>query len=208
LFYSLAANAHRYPFHTMTIGLTQHVYFANASSKDVYIMAVENLDWIIVDVIADVALFALGIGEIKAVTGIAELPEALNTIKDIYKFLSIAVKLIGGTISIGSRSAEAIMAVVEAFKKASIKIPCDDYKDAIDRGILGIYLSASGYAGLFGASTVTLVVMSGDGKQVSQYNTGPDYSWIATNREVIVRSRYGTLWQEDPAEGSYDWKSS
>lgn len=178
---------------------------ANNSGHEIYVMASLNPDWAIVDFITDIALLLVGVEEIKAVATAAELPAALNTFRDLYEFLKIAAKLLSGSFSVGSRSAEAALAMADAFKKVAVSIGNGDHKNVDSEGFLSIYLSASGIAGLLGASTVSLVVMSADGKQVALWNTGSDDSWIATGREKIVRSKYGTIWQEDPSAGSVDW---
>ena len=187
------------------MGANESVYMANSSGQDIFVIAAPNPDWAIVDFLTDVGLMFVGIGEIKSVVTAARLPEALKTIKDIYEFVKIAGKLLSGTISAGTRGPEAALALIEAVKKNSIPIKAGEYKKVNDRGVLGMYLSASGIADLLGASTVSVMVMSGDGKQVANFNTNGDYSWIATSNKKIVRSKYGSIWQQDPGSGSINW---
>jgi len=181
---------------------------ANASDQDIYVIASLNPDWAIADFITDIGLLLVGVEELKAVTTTAELPEALVTIRDLYNFLKISAQLLSGTLSVGSRSAEAALALVEAFKKTSIPIASGDFKNVHDEGVLGIYLSADGIGGLLGASTVSVMVLSGDGKQLAMWNSNSDHSWIATNEQKIVRSKYGSIWQQDPDAGVQNWPIS
>ncbi|KAI0777194.1 hypothetical protein BD413DRAFT_467025 [Trametes elegans] len=187
------------------MGVSQSVYMANASGQKIYTIAALNPDWAIADFITDIGLLAVGVGELKAVATAAELPEALVTFRDLYRFLKIAVQILGGTLSVGTRGPEAALALVDAFKKTSIPIEHGDYKNVKDENVLGIYLSASGIAGLLGASTVSVIVLSGDGKQLASWNTGSDDSWIATEEKQIVRSVYGKIWQRDPGAGVVQW---
>ena len=187
------------------MGASQSVYMANGSGQNIFVMASLNPDWAIVDFITDIGLLLVGVEELKAVTMLGELPEALVTIRDLYEFLKIAAKILSGTLSVGSRGPEAALALVDAFSKTSIPIAYGDYKNVKDEGVLGMYLSASGIAGLLGASTVSVMVLSGDGKQLAMYNTGSDDSWIATDRQEIVRSKYGSIWQQDPDAGRQSW---
>ena len=190
------------------MGTSQSVYMANASDQDIYVIASLNPDWAIADFITDIGLLLVGVEELKAVTTTAELPEALVTIRDLYNFLKISAQLLSGTLSVGSRSAEAALALVEAFKKTSIPIASGDFKNVHDEGVLGIYLSADGIGGLLGASTVSVMVLSGDGKQLAMWNSNSDHSWIATNEQKIVRSKYGSIWQQDPDAGVQNWPIS
>ena len=68
-----------------------------------------------------------------------------------------------------------------------------------------MYLTPDGIAGVLGAKTVSVMVLSGDGKQLAMWNTGSDDSWITTNQHMIVRSKYGSIWQQDPSSGTQDW---
>ena len=52
-------------------------------------------------------------GDEKAVATAAELPEALVTFRDLYRFLKIAVQILGGTVSVGTRGPEAALALVD-----------------------------------------------------------------------------------------------
>jgi len=188
------------------MGTSESVHMANDSGQNIYVIASLNPDWAIVDVITDIGLFFVGVEEIKAVVGAAELPETLSTIRDLFNFLNIARKLVMGMIAAGTRPAEAGIALLNTFQKISIKISHGDFKNVKSDGVLSIYLSADGIASLAGAKTVSVVVMSEDGKQLAMWNTGADDSWIATRDQRIVRSKYGTIWQDDPNAGTVDWK--
>lgn len=82
-----------------------------------------------------------------------------------------------------------------------MKIPDQDYKDVHSDNFLN-YLNADGVASVAGAETVSVMVLSGDGKQLAMWNSGSDASWIATDHKRVVRSKYGTIWQQDPAAGT------
>ncbi|UQX04779.1 hypothetical protein [Streptomyces sp. RerS4] len=48
------------------------------------------------------------------------------------------------------------------------------------------------------------LVMTEDGEHVVAVNSGEDHSWVAT-KEAVVRAKYGTLHEPDPASGNYPW---
>jgi hypothetical protein len=142
-----------------------------------------------------------GVGELKSIVSAGELPAAITTIGDLYKALRVGAALVRA----GGRGEAAGKAVVDAFKGNSADIPNGQVKNVREQGTLSTFLNPSGIAGLLGAGTVSLTVMSGDGLQVAQFNSGPDDSWIATGNQTIVRSVYGTLWDQDPTTGSQSW---
>lgn len=183
--------------------MAQHIYVANHNQQNAYVLAAKSTGWQIADFLTDIGLFAVGIGELKAALTVADLPATINTVSDMIKVMKVVAGLLSGTAAVGSRSAEAAKEVVDAFKKSSIEIPPQDYKDVLDTGVLG-YLSPSGIAGLLDADTITLVVMTNDGKEVADFSTNIDYSWIVTP-DGIVRSKYGTINVEDPGAGQSTW---
>jgi hypothetical protein len=185
----------------MAFGSDQNIYVANNSAQDIYVLAAPGTAWTIADVVTNTALMLTGVGELKAFASAGELPAAINTIGDLYKALRVGAALVRA----GGRGYEAGEAVVTAFKNNSIDIPAGQYKNVRDQGTLSTYLNPSGIAGMMGAQTVSLTVMSADGLQVAQFSSGPDDSWIATGSQTIVRSVYGTLWDQDPAAGAQDW---
>lgn len=189
----------------MPMGVNQSVWVANDSGQDIYVIAAANPDWVIADVATDAALILVGLTELKATLTLAELPATIASFRDLYQFIKITGTLLSGSFSVGSRPAEAALAVIEAVKKHSIPISAGDAKDVKDANFLAMYLNASGIGGILGASTVSVMVMSADGKQVAMWNTGPDDSWIATREKNIVRSKYGSVWQHDPGAGSVNW---
>jgi len=187
-------------------GISHTVYMANACGQDIYVMASLSTEWAIIDAIADGALLLAAVADIAAVVTTAEaLPEVINTLSDLYGYLKVAAQLLRDTGSISSRTTDAAQTLVNAFANTSIPIAFDDYKNVEEEGVLSIYLSPDGIASLLGASTVSVMVMSGDGKQVAMWDTGADDSWIATNQQTIVRSAYGSIWQQDPGAGTQNW---
>ncbi|KAK4233256.1 hypothetical protein C8A03DRAFT_39049 [Achaetomium macrosporum] len=188
------------------MGLSHSVYMANDSSRDIHVMASLNPDWALVDFAVDIGLLMIGVEELKGAAMAAELPETLATLRDLYEFLKIAGELAGGMAGAGSRPAEAAMALIDAFKKTAVCILAGEYRDVERDSFLSIYLSADGIASLVGAETVSVMVMSSDSDgsrmQLAVWNTGADDSWIATRDEVIVRSKYGTIWEQYPTAGA------
>jgi hypothetical protein len=183
-----------------------NIYIANNYNQSVYAMVTKSTEWTIADFLTNIAMFAVGIGEIKAAVSVADLPATINTVQDLFKVMKVAAQLLGGTATTGSRSAEAALTVVKAFKASSVQITPGQYKNVYSSDVW-TYFNPSAYADLMGASTMTLLLMSDDGKNVIEFDTNSDYSWVATSSGV-VRSQYGTIWTQDPNSGSFSWGHS
>lgn len=188
------------------MGSANSVYMANASGKKIWVLIALKPEWMIVDVFVDVAALFVAAGELKLVVQAGELPEELVTIADLIKFMQVAIKLLWASIGAATRPADAVLSMIDAFKSASSSIEAGSAPDINDESFLN-YLNADGIAGLFGAKTLNVMVMSDDGHQFAWYDTNNDHSWIATGHDAIVRSKYGTIWQEDPDAGYVSWPS-
>jgi hypothetical protein len=183
----------------------ENIYVADGSGQDIYVMAGLTPEWALVDFIVDIALVVDPFDELAAVAEIAvSLPTALKTFGDIFKVL----QSVGKVLEKGDSSQDAVDKAnkfVDAFKQTSTHIANNDYTDVYQEDTLTMYLTPSGIAGMLGSATVSLMIMSADGKQSAMWDTGPDNSWIATDQQQIVRSRYGTIWQSDPGSGTQSW---
>jgi len=180
---------------------------ADASGQDIFVMAALSQDWPIFDFVADAALLLAGVQGILAasIAEAADLPAVVKSFSDLYQYLKVAVQLLSRTDRVASDAKGAAQVLVDAYTNTSIQITFNDYKNVQEEGVLDVYLSPSGIAGLLGAKTVSVMVLSRDGKQLAMWDTGDDDSWIATNQQTIVRSVYGSIWQQDPSSGSEDW---
>jgi len=172
------------------MGANQSVYVANASGQDIYVIATHNVDWALVDIVFDFTLLAVGVSAWKAPSTLLELYNILT--------ISAEVAATGGAV---------YDSLIDAFKENSIKIPDKTHKNVKDKSFLSMYSCPSGFAGVAGAKMVSILVMSGDRKQVARWASDPDESWIATSKETIVRSKYRTIWEENPSAGKHDWWS-
>ncbi|KAF8969204.1 hypothetical protein BDZ97DRAFT_1796565 [Flammula alnicola] len=171
------------------MGSSESVYMANDSGQDIYVMAALNPDWAIAT---------------SSLT-LPYLPEEIHSLLDLYQYIKAATDVVKNSGDVGSDAYSAAMALIDGFRQNSVPITYQDYKDVQKEDFLSMYLSASGIASLLGAKTVSLVVMSGDGMQVAMWDTNADDSWIATNQTEIIRSKYGSIWQPDPADGTIAW---
>jgi hypothetical protein len=188
-------------------GVSHNVYMANASGQENYVMAAINADWALADFIVEAAMPILlaGVSEIAAVAEAAEIPAGLATLSDLFGYLKVAVQFISKTSSTSRHTVDAALALVNAFKNTSIPIAFEDYKNVEREDFLSLYLTPDGIAGVLGAKTVSVMVLSADGKQLAMWNTGSDDSWITTEQQTIVRSKYGSIWQQDPGSGTEGW---
>lgn len=103
----------------------------NASEKKIWVFIGLDPMWALADVLVDAALIFTAFTELKAVITVAELPEALVTLADLFELLKIVVKLIQASYTLSTRPAEAVLSLVDAFKKISIGI--DTGEDQISR---------------------------------------------------------------------------
>jgi hypothetical protein len=189
-------------------GVSQNVYLANASGQDNYAMAALSSEWALIDFITEGALSVLlaGVSEIEAVAeDVAELPTALNSLGDLFAYLKVAVQFLSKTSTTDRRVNTAAQSLVNAFKNTSNQIAFNTYKNVESEDFFNMYLTPSGIAGMAGAKTISMMVVSGDGKQLAMWDTGSDDSWITTGQQTIVRSKYGSIWQQDPGSGTEEW---
>ncbi|MEU8548947.1 hypothetical protein AB0C81_18500 [Streptomyces roseoverticillatus] len=188
----------------MALGVNQNIYVANHLEQDIYVMPVLDKNWLIADVVTDTALLTVGVGEIAAATG-AALPAALSTFADLAQFLKVSAGVIGGTVSAGTRSADVVLELVEAFKKESLRVPAQESRNVREQGFLTTYFKpASGWFGMADFKTVDLTILTQDGKQTVEIDSGPDQSWIAMS-EGVTRSVYGTVNDPDPQSETIAW---
>lgn len=192
----------------MPIGLSQNIYFANKTSGTIYVIPSPDPYWTVADVFTDAVLAFAGVTELKfAVRAAVDLPKVIKTFKDLFSYLKVAGALVGGTAATPLRTKEAAEAILDFFRQHSISIPAGGYKNVLDSGWLETWTTPSKIWSMYGvAKPITLTVTTKSGHQCAQFNTGTDYSWIATPR-AIVRSRYSTVWEESPTEGSVNWES-
>jgi hypothetical protein len=200
-----AARKNRLP--QQTRNANENIYVANDSGQDIYVMAGLTPGWAIADFIVDIALIVTPFDELSAVAEAVGLPAALKTFGDIFTTLQSAGKILNKASSASADALDKANQFVSAFQNTAVSthIVYGDFQDVYKEDTLTMYLTPSGIAGMLGASTVSLLVMSADGKQQAMWDTGPDNSWIATGSQTIVRSKYGSIWQQDPASGSQDW---
>ncbi|KAJ3561072.1 hypothetical protein NP233_g10421 [Leucocoprinus birnbaumii] len=188
------------------MGANQSVHMANSCGQVIHVAIAMRPEVALTDIYVDCALFAFAIGELKSLASTAaDLPAEITTFGDLFKSLLFCVRTIKAWGSAAGRPPDAVYTLIEAFKKTSIRIPYGQAPDISDRGILETYLNADGIAGLLGVKTMSAIVMTDDAQQLAMFDTAPDSSWIATSRGLIVRSKYGSLWQEDPSAGQVEW---
>lgn len=183
-----------------------HVHVANAHAEHAQIFVSKTLLWSIVDIVYDVGSFAFGLGELKAATSAATLPQTIENARDLYNVLKYSAKLLSTTGSIASNSADAAKNFIDIFRSKSIKIARGDFRDC--QSTTGLdWMAPSAIAGIPGLKTLNMTVLTDDGRKVANFDTNHDHSWIVTD-PAVVRSKYGTIWQTDAGSGSFPWEGS
>ena len=182
----------------------------SASGQNISVFVGLNPRWALLDFFVDITLMLFGANEIRNITLSSadfknyKVPTKLETLQDLFEYTAVAGIMVT-TVANAPSIFSAAQGFFDSIRRTAISIPPSTFKNINEKNILQIYLNSSGYAGLLGAKTVTIFVMSADGKQVALYNTGPDHPWIATAEQTIVRSRYGSIWQQDPSAGNHAW---
>lgn len=156
----------------------------NQLDQSIHVFPYERPGWVVADVLLDIGLFAVGVGEIKSVVTTAQLPADISTAADLLKFLNIARQLAMGLIGSSSRSAEAATSIIKAFMDNTIVVSPGQKKDIREEGLLGEIFSASGWAGLLGAETMDLAIMTADHTKLVNFTTPPDATWEVTRSAV------------------------
>lgn len=205
--------------------MSQNVYVANTLYADIYVLVSPNPAWQIVDLIATTAfdVISQAIPGLDAVADYLEGFEVVNDMKDVVdvcKILRNAAKIINKAKDIEEEVEEAeegaqeameqakdkAEEVFKAFANGTKKISAGNVQNVYSTSFLD-YLAPSAWAAMFDRNvdniTLTITTSVNGRYYTSTFNTNDDLSWITGHN--IVRSKYGTLWQEDPSAGTEKW---
>ena len=119
------------------------------------------------------------------------------------KYLDRIADIDSDFISKMQKETESIIAMINQISKP---IPHKEYTLVNETG-LGDFFSLHGIASLVQRPTVTLLFINFEDCITTQFRTHSDASWIINNSD-IVRSRYGSIWEENPSEGKFKWGSN
>lgn len=187
------------------MGASQSVHMANASGKKIWFLIASDPEAEIYDALKNFFPLLAAANQLKFDTGNDGLPEDPQTLADLFRYMQFANKLIWDSINAYTRPSEAVLSLIDAFKGVAGPINAGEAPDVSDPDFLKQFLTGIGIEILRGAKTVRVMIMSDDGQQFAWFGSDSDYSWIATDHEKIVRSKDGSIWQEDPGAGSLDW---
>ncbi|EAU93502.2 hypothetical protein CC1G_12166 [Coprinopsis cinerea okayama7 len=179
---------------------------ANGSRKKIWVLVALKPEWMLADVLTDFALLFTPVGAAKALAGpLVDLPGEIKTVEDLTKYMIFNMQHMSARAKDGALPDPAAQSILDAFKAIAVPIDAGHVKKVNDEWWIN-YINPDGIASLFdSAKTLNVLVMSDDGLQFAAFGTNNDHSWIATDRGSIVRSRYGTIWQQDPDAGSVTW---
>ena len=185
--------------------MSDHIYVANHTPEDIYVIASESPGWEIADFLFTGALMLLG--DIPALIRAAvmgiNLPQKIETIEDYYDYMKIASQISNDNIEVGSNASEGAQKLIDTFMKNSCAITTENFQDIRDTGGLS-YIEPSGIVGLLDADTIYVIIMAYGGRKVTSFTTNIDNSWIVTESGV-VRSKYGTINEEDTQAVQVSW---
>jgi hypothetical protein len=102
-----------------------------------------------------------------------------------------------------------VLKLKEFLQKSAIAIDAGDFKRVNDTSYLKVWnaLNPSYWGALSGCQTVQVLIIDDSMERTCSFSTGADDSWIVTP-DRIVRSKYGTIWQQDPSAGCHFWNNA
>jgi hypothetical protein len=124
---------------------------------------------------------------------------------DTYDKLSMTFGAAEAT-AMRNQNTAAIKSLHDYLDKNAIVIGPGEYKQVNCTNYLEVFnaMNPSYWGAISGCSTVQLLVLDENLEHVATFNTGADNSWIVTS-DAIVRSIYGSIWQQDAASGTQGW---
>lgn len=181
-------------------GVDTNIYITNwlnvDGGPDFAVVVSPSPGWALVDFLFDISSILDDVAELRA---LIDLPEVIETIEDLWEVVRKCAAIIS---DIDSNSAAAINIIREVFDKASV-IKFNSTENVLSRGFSDTYLTPSGWGGIVGADTLTIHVVSRDGRYISQYSSGPDDTWIF-DPDGIWRAEYGTLTSREGSVRRWD----
>lgn len=156
---------------------------------------------------------ARGINSIKKAYELIKQYTVFKSAMAAYKAHSYFQK--GATVAVAAEATaleknvgDVVQKLKEFLQQSAYAIEPGAFKRVNDTSYLRFWnaLNPSYWGSLAGCQTVQLLIIDESMEQTCTFVTGADDSWIATP-DKIVRSKYGTIWQEDPAAGTYYWKN-
>ncbi len=189
--------------------MSEKIYLANHTEQDIYVICGLKPEWDIANffekltltgIMGVLAEFTIPVGIVLSVHNVD------GTVKSLNQYCT-ATRLAGSILqdeTLGSRAQAKAQEFINQFKSNSLSIGAQTYKDIKETGGLS-YIDVSTLAGLFGSDTVYMIVLADGGKKVASVVTNQDDSWIA-NENGLVRSKFGTINQEDPSAGNVPWE--
>lgn len=101
------------------MGANHSIHVADNAGEDIYVMAVLNSEWAVLDFLSNALLFVDGVGEVKEVAEVAEIPKEIKSVEDLVDILKVAIK--HKTTGQKPTAKKEIKKIFEAFEKNSIQ---------------------------------------------------------------------------------------
>lgn len=204
--------------------LDNQIHVANSSAENIYVIVTPNKNWVWGDVgfAVATALFSGGGTAVTAVNSLSKLQKLITMVKLVLnnpivkgiKYGSLIYKTgknIGREIdhATEAKAQAARKEIMDFLKREGVVIKPGDFKQVNNEKNYNPFrmISPSGWGGLFGASDCTLFIATESLSRTALFNTNSDWSWIV-QPDMVSRSRYGHLWQEDKGEGFYRFSAS
>ncbi len=187
------------------------VHVANNTDQWMYVMVTPNPAYAFADFgfeLIETAVLAALTGDIK----VSDVVKSLKELQTAVQALQVAKQAAEIASSKGEATTPEEQAAIDqnyADTKAyldqnAFKIAPHTFMKVSDIGLLNPmkYLTPSAWAAVLDGDDLSLFLASDSLDRYAMFNTNSDDSWIFKSDEV-VRSVYGTVWQENRADGFY-----
>ncbi|GAA0381828.1 hypothetical protein [Bacillus horti] len=203
------------------------IHVANRCGENIYVIPMPNKDWVWGDIGFTVLTTILTFGEAApaaatAINSLSRLQKAITLVKSILgnpyvkaiKYAALEYKIArNGLREVETeilRKAEAARKEIITFLKSEgALIKPNEFKQVSNEKNYNPLrmISPSGWGGLFGASDAALFIATESLSRFALFNTNSDYSWIV-EPNMVVRSKYGHIWESAKSEGYYRFSAS
>lgn len=204
--------------------LDNQLHIANKSGENLYVVVTPNKDWVWGDVGFTVvtSLFSGGATGATAINSLSKLQKIIALVKlclnnpavQAVKYGALSYKInanIGREIvhPLKERAHAAREEIMAFLKREAVVIKPGEFKQVNNEKNYNPLrmITPSGWGGLFGASDCTVFVITESLSRSALFHTNSDWSWIV-QPNMVVRSKYGHIWEEELKEGYYRFSQS
>ena len=172
--------------------MSQKIHIANQLISDIYVIAVPDAAWSLVDIFTGISIDLLT----------DEIP-IIDPVKTFNDLASVLIQLVETEEAVKNKDA-----LRKFFKRGSIQVWGGSYKEVFEKKMWIIDgFKPSFWGALFGARDVTLLMVDSNFTKIAYFNSNSDVSWLAQG-DQIFRTKVGHPWDKEPKGTVHQWKTS